>query len=482
MFASVESTILTVVLGGFYFVLSWSGGRRATIGQRLFKIQVGNAFDGAPLTFEQAIRRWLGLGEFLGLFVFAPGLAALAGTLQIIWSLVLLVTTATSPTKQGLHDRFANTALVRPTTAGNGGSDRPASSSFFILFVFALIGLVAFFSSGDDGGDPVQGRGLDLTGRMHETDDRDPGTSLDHAQTAGLADMDPATFRAAAHQVVDLMADYLDTIEERAVFPSIEPGSLRPRFPADATRIARAARRDPRRLRPPHRAERHPLAAPRVPGLLRDDGVRPGDPRRDAHRGPRPEPDAVADVADRDRARGGRGRLAAPGPGSARRRSTACSTDTASTSSLIALAGARQAAGLDIAERRPGRSGGRAGAAGLRLGGSAFLDREGVHDPGPRARVARSRPDERTVRAAHGGPRGGDRRGPRRRAPADRRSSPRSGTTSSTSVDPVAAIADIAEREGPVAARRRRLRRRRRDAAGRSGRRSRAGSARIRSS
>ena len=39
-----------------YFVLSWSGGRRATIGQRLFKIQVGNAFDGAPLTFEQAIR------------------------------------------------------------------------------------------------------------------------------------------------------------------------------------------------------------------------------------------------------------------------------------------------------------------------------------------------------------------------------------------------------------------------------------------
>ena len=44
--------------------------------------------------------------------------------------------------------------------------------------------------------------------------------------------------------------------------------------------------------------------------------------------------------------------------------------------------------------------------------------------------------------------RGGDRRGPRRGPSADRRSSRRVGTTSSTSVDPVAAIADIAAREG----------------------------------
>lgn len=142
MFTSVELTILTVVLGGFYFVLSWSGGRRATIGQRLFKIQVGNAFDGAPLTFEQAIRRWLGLGEFLGLFVFAPGLAAFAGTLQIVWSLVLLVTTATSPTKQGLHDRFANTALVRPTNAGNGA----ATACLVIAIILIVLAVLSVFA------------------------------------------------------------------------------------------------------------------------------------------------------------------------------------------------------------------------------------------------------------------------------------------------------------------------------------------------
>jgi aromatic-L-amino-acid decarboxylase len=44
-------------------------------------------------------------------------------------------------------------------------------------------------------------------------------------------DMEPDAFRAAAHAVVDLMADYLETIESRAVFPAIEPGSLRPLFP-----------------------------------------------------------------------------------------------------------------------------------------------------------------------------------------------------------------------------------------------------------
>ena len=51
-------------------------------------------------------------------------------------------------------------------------------------------------------------------------------------------DMSPAEFRAAAHAVVDVMADYLETIETRAVFPSIEPGSLRPLFPTTRARGA----------------------------------------------------------------------------------------------------------------------------------------------------------------------------------------------------------------------------------------------------
>ena len=259
--------------------------------------------------------------------------------------------------------------------------------------------------------------------------------------------MDPDEFRAAAHAVVDLMADYLETVEARPVFPPIEPGSLAPLFPS-------AAPEDPEPLdailadyRPAGRAERDPLAAPGLPGLLRDDGVRARDPRRDADRGARPEPDAVADVADRHRARGGRRRLAAPGARPARRRSTACSPTRPRR---------RRSSRSPPRARRPGstrrprarRPAGRAGAARLRLGRGPQLDREGVHDA--RARAGGAGPDPGRRRASRCAPT------PLAAAIAADRAAGRRpiaivatvGTTSSTSVDPVAAIADIAEREG----------------------------------
>src|ERR1035437_5073868 len=60
-----------------------------------------------------------------------------------------------------------------------------------------------------------------------------PGGSqdLDPQQRSGLNDMDPESFRAAAHAAVDIMADYLEGIGDRAVMPPVEPGSLRPLFP-----------------------------------------------------------------------------------------------------------------------------------------------------------------------------------------------------------------------------------------------------------
>lgn len=56
--------------------------------------------------------------------------------------------------------------------------------------------------------------------------------ALDAAQATGSGDMDPEAFRVAAHAVVDLMADYLAGVERYAVLPAIEPGELRERFPA----------------------------------------------------------------------------------------------------------------------------------------------------------------------------------------------------------------------------------------------------------
>ena len=113
-------TVASLAVDGLYFISAWSGGRRATIGQRLLRIQVGRAFDGASLTLAQAARRWLGFGVWLSLFSLIT-VAASASALAVgIWTLALLLTTARSPTKQGVHDLLARSLVVRAADAPSG--------------------------------------------------------------------------------------------------------------------------------------------------------------------------------------------------------------------------------------------------------------------------------------------------------------------------------------------------------------------------
>jgi aromatic-L-amino-acid decarboxylase len=70
------------------------------------------------------------------------------------------------------------------------------------------------------------------TGRTHESRQPPLKPELDAQQRSGLGDMEVADFRAAAHAAVDIMADYLSGVGDRPVMPQIEPGSLRPLFPA----------------------------------------------------------------------------------------------------------------------------------------------------------------------------------------------------------------------------------------------------------
>jgi uncharacterized RDD family membrane protein YckC len=128
--------VAVALLGSAYFTFFWSGGRRATIGQRMLAIQVGNAFDGRPLTFGQAGRRWLGYGIFLGLLAVVPSLRGFATLAQTIWIVVLLASIARSPMKQGLHDRFAHSALVRPANRASGG---PAMACLIVLIVLGFL-------------------------------------------------------------------------------------------------------------------------------------------------------------------------------------------------------------------------------------------------------------------------------------------------------------------------------------------------------
>lgn len=46
--------------------------------------------------------------------------------------------------------------------------------------------------------------------------------------------MDAAEFRRRGKEMVDLIADYLENIEQRPVYPDVEPGYLRSLIPEEA--------------------------------------------------------------------------------------------------------------------------------------------------------------------------------------------------------------------------------------------------------
>lgn len=112
---SVIGTLIGLVVSIGYFLYSWTR-MRATIGMRVLGMQVGNYPDGRTLTQDQAVRRALVLwgpstaAQFLAQ---VPGIGGLLGLIAFAWIIYLLYTTATSPTKQGFHDRIANSAVVK---------------------------------------------------------------------------------------------------------------------------------------------------------------------------------------------------------------------------------------------------------------------------------------------------------------------------------------------------------------------------------
>jgi len=91
-------------------------GPQEAVGMRVLGMQVGNAFDGKTLTTDQALRRAVALwgpGTIAQFFNGLPAIGSILGLLALLWGIYLLYTTAQSPTKQGFHDTFANTVVVK---------------------------------------------------------------------------------------------------------------------------------------------------------------------------------------------------------------------------------------------------------------------------------------------------------------------------------------------------------------------------------
>jgi len=109
------TALVSTAINGVYFVWTWTN-MRGSLGQKVLSMQVGNEGDGKTLTMNQAITRWIFLGAPFGIAGALnpiPALGILIGLAALAWFIALLVTTAQSPTKQGLHDRYAHTMVVK---------------------------------------------------------------------------------------------------------------------------------------------------------------------------------------------------------------------------------------------------------------------------------------------------------------------------------------------------------------------------------
>ena len=115
--AGLVLAIIGLAINGAYFLYTWTS-MRGTVGMKALGMQIGNANDGKTLTMDQAIRRWIALGAPFGLAQILnplPGIGILLGLAAFAWFIFLLWTTYSSPTKQGFHDTFVNSMVVKAT-------------------------------------------------------------------------------------------------------------------------------------------------------------------------------------------------------------------------------------------------------------------------------------------------------------------------------------------------------------------------------
>ena len=111
----IISAIIGAAISAAYFVYTWTS-MRATIGMRVLGMQIGNAGDGKTLTMDQAVRRWLAIalpGLLAQVLFVLPLIGLLIGLVAFGWFIYLVYSTAKSPTKQGFHDVYANTMVVK---------------------------------------------------------------------------------------------------------------------------------------------------------------------------------------------------------------------------------------------------------------------------------------------------------------------------------------------------------------------------------
>ncbi len=108
---------LSTIISAVYFIGTWRR-LRGSPGHRLLRMRIGAEADGLPITYRQGVVRWLLIGLPLCLEAsLTPVITGSADALLIlallVWYVVLLISAARNPAKQGLHDRLAHTVVTK---------------------------------------------------------------------------------------------------------------------------------------------------------------------------------------------------------------------------------------------------------------------------------------------------------------------------------------------------------------------------------
>ena len=115
-------TLIGLGIQYLYFVGFWTSRWRATPGMIGLKMRVVDATTGSTLSIVDATKRWIALGFPLTLLGLVAGLQSAASVIQFGLLIFLFFTTVTHARRQGLHDRWANSLVIRSVTSGDGAT------------------------------------------------------------------------------------------------------------------------------------------------------------------------------------------------------------------------------------------------------------------------------------------------------------------------------------------------------------------------
>lgn len=138
-------TLIGVGISFLYLVGLWTSSGGATIGMRGLRMRVVDATTGDGLTLSAAVKRWLMIGGPLSLLAVVPGLEAFIGIVAVALPFILLLTTVADERHQGLHDRVAQSLVIRSTSSGSGATFVAGCLVVVIVGLLLLLVTVATF-------------------------------------------------------------------------------------------------------------------------------------------------------------------------------------------------------------------------------------------------------------------------------------------------------------------------------------------------